>query len=493
MELHHRLLRYLIDSSGDLDNKYVKLISAKGVTDANFSTYNIKSGQFSETAEGAIYYLAKQYFETYHVLITDSVIISEIHGNNNLNPGAKKELVDTVETIREYAVVDNEFEFLIDQLLDEYSKSYQNFIFMRALDINSTQGAKQGLNYAVGALTTLQSAVSGTTEGEPVFVGEFIEKQLDMLSNNGSLRQNQISWGFPTWDDAIGKMAAGDLIILSGQPGAGKSLISHLIAYTNAVNDDKVVVVCDNELTEGQNASRFLSWATDIPARRFNDAGRLTEEDWEKLGAFRETTLAEKKNNILFVPTAFSDDTASIKRHITLKLGTRKPSLIVVDYLDVMTDNKNHASTHDRIAAVTRSLKQMALHFGCAVLTVTQPNREGNRSDVADLDMGALAYITTQRQADMVLFLVPDQLNPPIQPISIYDKGLPGKVFARILKNRSGANPTLPFILDVEYSTFTAIDSGVVTIEDELVTTPKTPRFTREETLQELTSFRGEG
>lgn len=490
MELHHRLLRYLIDTTGDLDPKYMKLISAKGVTDAHFSTYNTKAGQFTETAEGAIYYLAKHYFETYHVMITDSVIITEIHGNNNLNPGVKKELVDTIDLIREYLVVDNEFEFLIDQLMEQYSKSYQNFIFMRALDINNTQGAKQGLNYAVGALTTLQSAVSGSTEEEPAFVGSFIERQLDLLANNGSLRQNQVSWGFPTWDDTIGKMAAGDLIIMSGQPGAGKSLISHLVAYMNGINEDKLVVICDNELTEGQNGSRFLSWALDIPARRFNDVGRLTEEDWAQINLFKDTTLASKKDNILFVPTKYSDDTASIRRQITLKLGTRKPDLIVVDYLDVMTANKTHASAHDRIAAVTRELKQMALHYGCAVLTVTQPNREGNRADVADLDMGALAYITTQRQADMVLFLVPDQLNPPIQPLSLYDKGLPGKVFVRILKNRSGANPTLPFILDVEYSTFTATDSGVLTVEDEIVNKQPNTRFNREETLKDLTTFR---
>ena len=494
MELHYRILRYLIDSTGNLTDKYMKLISAKGVTDMHFSVYNAKTTQFVDTAEGAIYFLAKQYFDTYHTIVTDAIILSEIHNNNNLNPSVKKELVEAIENIREYAVVDNEFEFLVDQLLDQYSKSYQNFIFMRTVDINNTKGAKEGLNYAVGALTNLQSTVSGSTTEEPAFVGSFLEAQLDILESGGSLRPNQVTWGFDTWDMSVGKMAAGDLIIMSGQPGAGKSLISHLVGYINAFNEDKLVIVCDNELTEGQNASRLLAWALDIPARRFNDddGKRLDENDWEKIKLFKQTTLAERRKNLLFIPTKYSDDVASIRRQINLKIGTDKPNLIIVDYLDVMTANKTHTQAHDRIAAVTRELKQMALHYGCAVIAVTQPNREGNRSDVADLDMGALAYMTTQRQADMILFLVPDQLNPPIQPMSIYDKGIPGKVFVRVLKNRNGALPTLPFIIDVEYSTFTASDAGSVTAQDDLTveSKPANTRFPGKNLLSEFTSFK---
>ena len=68
-----------------------------------------------------------------------------------------------------------------------------------------------------------------------------LDKQLSLVPDCG-IHNGMLSWGFSSLNKIVGHFSAGDLIVLGGRPGNGKSLLSLTLSWHLAFARDKSVL-----------------------------------------------------------------------------------------------------------------------------------------------------------------------------------------------------------------------------------------------------------
>lgn len=179
-----------------------------------------------------------------------------------------------------------------------------------------------------------------------------------------------------------GGLGAGDLGIIFGNPGGGKSWM--LVALGAAVvAQGGTVAHYTLELSEHYVAKRYDAVFTGI---RVQDLGAHRKEVDEAVSKVpgklivKEFTMGKATIN-------------SIESHVQklTDLGHR-PDLIIIDYVDLLKSNRKSADRKDEIDDIYVSAKALAKELKLPVWTVSQVNRAGAKDDVIEGDKAAGSY-----------------------------------------------------------------------------------------------------
>lgn len=219
--------------------------------------------------------------------------------------------------------------------------------------------------------------------------------------------------GYPDIDRIMnGGWYGGDLIVLAGRPGMGKTAMACCLAV-EAARRGAGAVVFSLEIDRRQTASRMLahrSYAshTALSFGRINAAKEITDDELWRL---EDATKALAKLNILV------DDTprltvgqiaqrAKAEKEKLAKAGVSL-GLVVVDYLKfVKASDRYKGQRVYEVGEISAGLKEMAKDLNTTVILCAQLNRgvesrEDKRPDLADLrESGDL-----EADADAVMFL----------------------------------------------------------------------------------------
>ncbi|MBI3593284.1 MAG: replicative DNA helicase, partial [Nitrospirae bacterium] len=162
-----------------------------------------------------------------------------------------------------------------------------------------------------------------------------------------------VATGFKDLDEITAGFQPGDLIIIGGRPGMGKTAFALNIAQHVGIEMKEPVAIFSLEMSKEQLALRMLCSEGMVDASRVRK-GFLSREDWPKLtGAAGR--LAEAP--------IFIDDSSAITvlevraKSRRLKKEHRGVSLIVVDYLQLMRSRGNFERREQEISEISRSLK----------------------------------------------------------------------------------------------------------------------------------------
>jgi replicative DNA helicase len=177
----------------------------------------------------------------------------------------------------------------------------------------------------------------------------------------------ELPTGLPALDLAIGGLRAGDLIVLTGGPGSGKS--SFLV---NLVRHIAIDAGCPAAIVSMQSKgehvlTRLASELSGIPLRRLN-SGRLSDEQW--------MLLVEAIKRLEVAPLLVRDQPLSDINSVAAAATATSESfgrcaLIAIDHSHLL-QVKHHvsgewpATLHD----LCRELKLLARHHDCAVLLI---------------------------------------------------------------------------------------------------------------------------
>ena len=277
-----------------------------------------------------------------------------------------------------------------------------------------------------------------------IFMGSYQE----LVEN--SLNQSGIT-GLPTGFDELnrrtGGFHGGELILIAGRPGMGKSSFAVNIAEHVSITDKKTVAIFNLEMPKEQIVNRIICSQALVNSNKIR-TGDITGEDWEKIGAI--------VNRVATAPM-YIDDTASITvSEIRAKCRrlkqTKNLELIVIDYLQLMQSSGRTESRQNEIAEISRSLKILAKELNIPVIALSQLSRAAeSRSDkrpmLSDLrESGAI-----EQDADMVMFLYRDEYyNPDTE-----DKNLAECIVA---KNRSCETGMFKLCWKCEYTKFSNVE-----------------------------------
>lgn len=237
---------------------------------------------------------------------------------------------------------------------------------------------------------------------------------------DGAPMADTVPTGFPTLDRLLGGgFRRGDLIVLGGDVGTGKSALALAMAL-RAAEEGHAVTYLSGEMAPHRVQERMLA----IEGRASIDdlrAGSVDEETRASLGA-----VALRDAKMLPVVRSIPDDATELDAEVA---RAPQPVMLVVDSLQHIHGSGAPAENN---AQAVLALKELAMRHHVAVLvTAHLPELPPNRENLRPLlhDFGAVGAI--KQLADVVLGLFREEIYHPVP-------GSEGAAELAILKNRHG-------------------------------------------------------
>jgi replicative DNA helicase len=255
--------------------------------------------------------------------------------------------------------------------------------------------------------------------------------------------------GFLDFDRISQGLNRGNLIIIAGRPGMGKTSFALNVAQHVAIREKKPVGIFSLEMSQQELALRILCSESDISFSRLR-SNRVSQKEWTRI----IQTVRAIGDAPLFIddsPNPGLLEVASKARRLKAERGL---ALIVLDYLQLMQAGGKYENRNLEIAAISRGMKQLAKELEIPVLALSQlsrqPERRGSdhRPQLADLrESGSL-----EQDADMVAFIYRDEIYNPGKE---ENKGLAELIIA---KHRNGETGTIELVFLGETTSFRNLD-----------------------------------
>ena len=351
---------------------------------------------------------------------------------------------------------------LKDQIIDFLTRMRANpdvgdlgYVKEKTLDFCKRQAFREALEKAVEMVATdkFESVVDlmkhAVSVGMPNTVGhDFFE---DAEARFVKINRNPCPTGLEVIDgkDILrGGLGRGELGVVVAATGVGKS--HWLVAMgAHALKMGKNVVHYTFELTETSVGLRYDSnlcgiSSSDVPDRK--DEVLKTYETME-LGRL---IIKEYPTGAATVQT--------LRSHIEkLSLKGFIPSLIIIDYADIMRSSRTFDSLRHELKLVYEELRNLAMELNLPIWTASQSNREGSNAEVVGLENMSEAYGKAM-VADVVMSL-------SRKPSEKADGS--GRLF--VAKNRAGKDGVLfPIHIDTSQSRIKVLDENSLTLSESM-------------------------
>ena len=200
---------------------------------------------------------------------------------------------------------------------------------------------------------------------------EHFEKVRAISEENGG--SPGISTGFDTIDSAYTTgLAGGHYIVAIGYSGKGKSMFTGLLGV-NAWKQGKKVMVVSLEMGPEEYRSRVYAEM---------GAGQFRISDLERgdvdLDDFRTWGGRNLENSSQFIVTSNEGVTNVTPNVIQAKVDMHKPDLVILDYLQLMSDNAGTGDMTRRMLNLSRELKLLATANNIPVIAISAVTDEDN-------------------------------------------------------------------------------------------------------------------
>ena len=251
--------------------------------------------------------------------------------------------------------------------------------------------------------------------------------ELDKRSQGGG-NITGVSSGFRELDNLTAGLQNGELIIIAGRPSMGKTAFALNIAEHTALADENPVAIFSMEMSASSLAQRMISSLGRVNAHSIK-TGQLEEKDWNRV----DGAIQQIKNAPIYI-----DDTPSLTP-IELRARARRIqrekglSLIVIDYLQLMSVHGNKENRATEISEISRNLKALARELNIPIIALSQLNRSvEQRTDkqpqMSDLrESGAI-----EQDADLIAFIYREEVYDP-------DTDKKGVALINVAKQRNGS------------------------------------------------------
>lgn len=230
---------------------------------------------------------------------------------------------------------------------------------------------------------------------------------LDERANNPGI--HGLLTGFDHVDYRLGGMQPGDLGIVAGRPGMGKTAYTLNVGRHVSVVQKKNVMFFSLEMSTDQLVQRMIAAQAKVKLGLLK-SGKVMglDEQMTRFGA-GVTTLSQAGGQMFFDDTAGLSITSLIakSKRYHRKYGL---DLIIVDHIGLVESSMKTDNETLRIGQVSRLLKKLAKELGCVVIGLSQLNREvekrpNKRPMISDLRQSG----SIEQDADWIQLLYRDE------------------------------------------------------------------------------------
>lgn len=253
-----------------------------------------------------------------------------------------------------------------------------------------------------------------------------------------------ISTGISRLDKVTLGLQPGQLILVAGRPGMGKSILAQHLAREAAFRQRRSVTFVSLEMAPREVVLRVLSAESGVEHERIrgnylNVAERsILDATAENLGGWD-----------LQIEDAIGWTLSELDRRVRARHRRYGTDLVIVDYLGLIGTDRQHTSDNSRVAEISLALKGLARSLNVPVVALAQLSRRceertNKRPVLSDLrDSGAL-----EQDSDVVLFLYRDSYYDP----SLYNDPSMELIVAKQRAGETGSVPVrfLPKVMRFE-------------------------------------------
>ena len=319
-------------------------------------------------------------------------------------------------------------------------------LFGHELAVRAASDPSGVLDWATTEITAIAAATVHADDITPL--SEVVRATLDDLERRQQARQTGecigISSGLSRLDALTGGWRGGQLIVLAGRPGMGKSAV--MLHFSHAAAASGVpVCVFSLEMPAEQLAGRMLVGYSGVNSQAFR-VGSVDADGWHEL----EQAAADLSAMPVYLNDRANITMGAIRSQCKAMHRRGRCGMVIIDYLQLLdTTSRNVQSTREReIAAASRSAKLLSKELDAPVILLSQLSRKvEDRADKTPLLSDLRESGAIEQDADMVLFLD----RPAMYGRTEIDAGRYGTISAEgvgllhIAKNREGATGSIVF------------------------------------------------
>lgn len=333
-------------------------------------------------------------------------------------------------------------------LLEEYLKKItknncEQILFM----IDKGEETQSVLNFLQSSLDKiLELKSNGDTGFQHIscITEMAIKEAEDRVNRNKRGEIVGISSGINSLDLKLHFFNKGELIILAGRPGSGKTAVALNFAK-NIAHEGTPVCMYSLEMSDTSLADRMLFSFCDININSYK-MGTFTE--WDELQRGQE----ELSKLPIYIDAKPQVSISYIRNHTRKMKNQNECGIIIIDYLQLIDCEDNKRNREQEIAKVTRQLKVLAKEINVPIILLAQLSRAtedtaSKRPELRHLrESGAV-----EQDADKVIFIYRAEYYG-FREIELYMGDgekivIPSRGIGEFIvaKNREGAIGSVPF------------------------------------------------
>lgn len=242
----------------------------------------------------------------------------------------------------------------------------------------------------------------------------------------------------PFLDEFIFGIEPSQFVVLAGRPATGKTAFALQMAVESAERGKRTVFFT-LEMGEGECFSRIISRGEKI------ENWKIQKQLINNNEFIRITEGVESLRKIpLDIQTVGRLSVDMIEQYIIeAKINDETPDIIFIDYLQLLSGEGS--SRYEKISNISQGIKNLALEYNIAIVSLAQFNRESMKGSVKPnlhelKDSGSI-----EQDANIVLGIWGKD-----------DEEINGErdIFLSILKNRNGELKDIPCVFEKKYQNF---------------------------------------
>lgn len=275
-------------------------------------------------------------------------------------------------------------------------------------------------------------------------LADLLTPTIDEIASAGTRAQAGVTTGFIDLDRLLNGLHPGQLIIVAGRPGLGKSTVgAGDFVRACSIRAGHASAVFSLEMSKVEMVTRLLSAEARVPLHQLR-SGQLHEDEWDR--------ITRRIKEISEAPIFFDDTPSMTIMDIHAKARRLKQQhdlrLIVVDYLQLMSSPSRTQSRQQEVSDLSRGLKLLSKEIGCPVVAVSQLNRgPEQRTDKRPLMSDLRESGSLEQDADVIILLHRDDYYDPESPRA-------GEADFIVAKHRNGPTDTITVAAQLHLSRF---------------------------------------
>ena len=313
------------------------------------------------------------------------------------------------------------------------------------------------LDWATAEISMIGDRSTSTNDLRPL--GVILRESLQQLESRcrayASGQPVGTSTGLRSLDTYTGGWRGGQLVVVAGRPGMGKSAAAlHFMA--SAARQGTPVCFFSLEMRDTQWSDRLLIGRSNVDANAYR-AGSITSEVWG--------TLERVEAELAALPIHISDRPSTSMTQIRAQCRRMhrrgKCGMVVIDYLQLLDGDDRQQSREREVANMSRAAKQLAKELDIPVIILAQLSRKvEERPDKTPLLSDLRESGAIEQDADMVLFI----MRPEYYGIQTIETGRYGTISSHgvgrfiIAKQRDGRTGEVCFRFNRSVTSLTDYD-----------------------------------